>query len=72
MACCGHGGVPYNFDPKKKCRDAGFDLCEEGAGPYVSWDGVHYTEAANTIVASAILSTKYSTPNLPFNFFCNN
>ncbi|KAL1553044.1 GDSL esterase/lipase LIP-4-like [Salvia divinorum] len=72
MACCGHGGAPYNFDPKIKCRDAGFDVCEEGAGPYVSWDGVHYTEAANTIVASAILSTKYSTPNLPFNFFCNN
>ncbi|XP_041996493.1 GDSL esterase/lipase LIP-4-like [Salvia splendens] len=74
MACCGHGGAPYNFDPEKKCRDAGFDLCKEGAGarPYVSWDGVHYTEAANTIVASAILSTKYSTPNLPFTFFCIN
>ncbi|XP_057790371.1 GDSL esterase/lipase LIP-4-like isoform X1 [Salvia miltiorrhiza] len=73
MACCGHGGPPYNFDPKIKCRDAGCNVCEEGTGTgYVSWDGVHYTQAANTIVASAILSTKYSTPTLPFNFFCNN
>lgn len=72
MACCGYGGAPYNFDPKIKCRDAGCNLCGEGEGDeYVSWDGVHYTQAANAIVASAILSTQYSFPPLPFNFFCN-
>lgn len=71
MACCGYGGAPYNFDPKIKCRDAGCNLCGEGEGPYTSWDGVHYTEASNAIVASAILTTQYSKPPLPFNFFCN-
>lgn len=71
-ACCGYGGAPYNFDPKIKCRDAGCNLCREGGEQYVSWDGVHYTQAANSIVASAVLSTKYSFPPLGFNFFCNN
>ncbi|KAI3449358.1 hypothetical protein Pfo_006023 [Paulownia fortunei] len=71
MACCGYGGAPYNFDPNTKCRDRGYNLCEQGL-PYISWDGVHYTEDANAIVASKILSTNYSTPPLEFNFFCNN
>ncbi|KAK6118136.1 hypothetical protein DH2020_048120 [Rehmannia glutinosa] len=71
MACCGHGGAPYNFDPNIKCRDNGCNLCEQES-PYISWDGVHYTEAANTIVATEILSTKHSTPPLQLNFFCNN
>ncbi|KAG8389605.1 hypothetical protein BUALT_Bualt02G0246400 [Buddleja alternifolia] len=70
MACCGHGGAPYNFDPKIKCRDNGYNLCEIGSS-YISWDGVHYTQLANSIVASKILSANHSTPPHKFNFFCN-
>ncbi|PIN15545.1 Alpha-L-fucosidase [Handroanthus impetiginosus] len=70
MACCGYGGAPYNYDPNINCRDSGYNVCEQGS-KYISWDGIHYTEAANAIVASKILSTNYSTPPLHFNFFCN-
>ncbi|KAK6137663.1 hypothetical protein DH2020_028589 [Rehmannia glutinosa] len=72
MACCGYGGAPYNYDPDfdKTCLGTGYTVCEKGI-PYISWDGIHYTEAANAIVASKIISTHYSSPPLEFNFFCN-
>ncbi|GFP90515.1 GDSL esterase/lipase lip-4 [Phtheirospermum japonicum] len=72
MACCGYGGAPYNYGPDsdKTCFGSQFDVCEEGT-MYISWDGVHYTEAANAIVASKIISTHHSSPPLEFNFFCN-
>ncbi|GFQ07629.1 GDSL esterase/lipase lip-4 [Phtheirospermum japonicum] len=72
MACCGYGGTPYNCDPDydKTCLGSQYDVCDEGT-PYISWDGTHYTEAANAIVASKVLSTHYSSPPLEFNFFCN-
>ncbi|GFP81830.1 GDSL esterase/lipase lip-4 [Phtheirospermum japonicum] len=71
MACCGYGGPPYNYDPdsNKTCWTSGYRVCEERV-PYINWDGIHYTEAANAIVASKILSTNYSSPPLKFNFFC--
>lgn len=71
MACCGDGGPPYNYNPKIRCLVvAGFSVCKKGS-LHISWDGIHFTEAANRIVASQILSTNYSTPPLQFNFFCN-
>ncbi|CAA0842276.1 GDSL esterase/lipase [Striga hermonthica] len=72
MACCGYGGPPHNYvdDFDKTCLGTRFSVCDEGT-PYVSWDGVYYTEAANAIVALKILSTLYSSPPLKFDFFCN-
>ncbi|MCL7046658.1 hypothetical protein MKW94_028459 [Papaver nudicaule] len=70
MACCGHGGSPYNYNASYICGHPKCGVCEEGA-KFISWDGIHYTEAANTIVASNILSTTYSTPNVKFDYFCN-
>ncbi|KAJ8573672.1 hypothetical protein K7X08_010183 [Anisodus acutangulus] len=69
MICCGYGGPPYNYNSNITCRQSGCTLCEEGSA-YVSWDGVHYTEFANSIVASKILSTNYSTPPLDLHHFC--
>nr|KYP71611.1 GDSL esterase/lipase LIP-4 [Cajanus cajan] len=69
MACCGFGGPPYNFDARVPCGQTGYEVCHEGSR-YVSWDGIHYTEAANTLIASGVLSMAYSTPRTPFNFFC--
>lgn len=70
MACCGYGGPPYNYNQNIKCGETGYNVCKEGSR-YVNWDGLHYTEAANAIIASEILSTDYSQPPLEFDFFCN-
>lgn len=68
MACCGNGGPPYNYNMRVTCGYPGSQVCEDGSR-FISWDGIHYTEAANTIVASKILSTAYSIPPIPFDFF---
>lgn len=71
MACCGYGGPPYNYNQNIKCGETGYNVCKDGSR-YINWDGLHYTEAANAIIASKIHSTAYSQPPLKFNFFCNN
>ncbi|CAN1219352.1 GDSL esterase/lipase At1g09390 [Linum perenne] len=68
-ACCGFGGGAYNYDIKVPCGQPGSGVCGVGSGS-VSWDGIHYTEAANSFVASRVLSQAYSFPRLSFNFFC--
>ncbi|PKI38833.1 hypothetical protein CRG98_040771, partial [Punica granatum] len=70
MVCCGYGGPPYNFNPDFLCGNSRSTACDPGQR-YVSWDGVHYTEAANSILAANILSSNFSTPQINLNFFCN-
>lgn len=69
MACCGYGGPPYNFDQNVECGAYGSQVCPVGSR-YVNWDGIHYTEAANAVVASKILTTEFSKPKLRFDSFC--
>ncbi|TVU02879.1 hypothetical protein EJB05_51601 [Eragrostis curvula] len=63
MACCGHGGPPYNYNHFKACMSAEMQLCDVDAR-FISWDGVHLTEAANAIVAAKVLTGDYSTPRM--------
>ncbi|CAO2837634.1 unnamed protein product [Amaranthus hypochondriacus] len=69
MACCGAGGPPYNYNIQMTCGNYGAEACNNGS-QFVSWDGTHYTEAANAFVAKRILSMEYSTPKIPLDFFC--
>ncbi|KAF0892752.1 hypothetical protein E2562_017715 [Oryza meyeriana var. granulata] len=54
-ACCGGGGGPYNFNMTAFCGAAGATACAVPS-EYVSWDGVHFTEAANRHIACAVLN----------------
>lgn len=68
-ACCGYGGGACNFNPDVYCGTskivkgnvASATACGDPQN-YVSWDGIHATEAANNIVASAVISGSYSYP----------
>ena len=69
MACCGYGGRPYNYKINRACGVPGYNICDDGK-KYISWDGVHHSDAANAVFASKILSTNYSNPKLKFHYFC--
>ncbi|KAL6839560.1 hypothetical protein ACP4OV_030499 [Aristida adscensionis] len=68
-ACCGYGGGAYNYNAEVNCgsskvlngQTATAAACEDPQN-YVSWDGIHATEAANQMIASAVLSGSYSYP----------
>ncbi|VAH02823.1 unnamed protein product [Triticum turgidum subsp. durum] len=59
-ACCGGSGA-YNFNMTAFCGAAGTAACADPS-EYVSWDGVHFTEAANKHTACATL--KANSPAL--------
>ncbi|OMO64375.1 Lipase, GDSL [Corchorus capsularis] len=77
-ACCGHGGGIYNFDPQVYCGNTKVingtnvtaSACKDPEN-YVSWDGVHATEAANKLTTLAILNGSYSHPSFPLHKFCH-
>ncbi|OEL26666.1 GDSL esterase/lipase LIP-4 [Dichanthelium oligosanthes] len=70
MACCGSGGPPYNYRAGKACGSPKVKACQDG-DRRISWDGVHYTEAANRVVADEILSAEYSDPPLRLQTLCS-
>ncbi|KAG6481340.1 GDSL esterase/lipase At2g27360-like [Zingiber officinale] len=55
VACCGGEG-PYNASLSAPCGSPLSTLCSDPSR-YVSWDGLHLTEAAHAIVASHILKS---------------
>lgn len=63
MACCGYGGPPYNYNHFKACMSAEMQLCDTDAR-FISWDGVHFTEAGNAAAAAAVLTGDYSSPRI--------
>ncbi|OMP08571.1 Lipase, GDSL [Corchorus olitorius] len=77
-ACCGHGGGTYNFDGQVYCGNTKVingtnvtaSACKDPEN-YVSWDGIHATEAANKLTTLAILNGSYSHPPFPLHNFCH-
>lgn len=52
---------PYNVRLAARCGDEGTAACGEPS-EYVSWDGIHYTEAANRVIARGIVEGRYTVP----------
>ncbi|XP_073155459.1 GDSL esterase/lipase At1g28580-like isoform X2 [Henckelia pumila] len=59
-ACCGGGG-PYNYDKSAFCGFPSSASCEDPS-LYISWDGLHLTEAAYKFLAQSLLGGRYSAP----------
>ncbi|RAL49692.1 hypothetical protein DM860_001983 [Cuscuta australis] len=53
IACCGGKG-PYNYDASVPCGVKGSTVCGDPS-KYVSWDGIHLTEAAYRLIANEII-----------------
>ncbi|XP_027160686.1 GDSL esterase/lipase At4g01130-like [Coffea eugenioides] len=77
-ACCGYGGGAQNFNQQVYCgnnklingHNVTATACSDPQN-YVSWDGIHATEAANKLTAHAILNGSYSDPPFPLHKFCD-
>ncbi|KAL0464877.1 UNVERIFIED_CONTAM: GDSL esterase/lipase [Sesamum latifolium] len=73
-ACCGYGGGSYNYNQQVFCgyskvvngQTVTASACSDPQN-YVSWDGIHLTEAANKIMASEILSGSHFDPPFSLN-----
>ncbi|XP_050208000.1 GDSL esterase/lipase At5g14450-like [Mercurialis annua] len=70
--CCGHYG-----DYQVRCGEKAMVNWTEISGDacsnpevYISWDGIHYSEAANQIVAKKIVDGSLSDPPLPIDEAC--
>ncbi|XP_062162338.1 GDSL esterase/lipase At1g31550-like [Alnus glutinosa] len=53
-ACCGGGG-PYNYNASAECGSNPLVRACDDPSQYVSWDGMHLTEAAYRLIAEAII-----------------
>ncbi|TVU30942.1 hypothetical protein EJB05_22599, partial [Eragrostis curvula] len=62
-ACCGGRGGAYNINTTAFCGSPGTAACADPS-EYVSWDGVHFTEAAHRRIACALLQGS-DVPALP-------
>uniref|UniRef100_A0A0E0E5S1 Esterase n=1 Tax=Oryza meridionalis TaxID=40149 RepID=A0A0E0E5S1_9ORYZ len=62
-ACCGAGGGEYNYDPRRMCGAEGAAACAEPE-KYVSWDGVHMTQAAYRAMSRLVYHGRYLQPQI--------
>jgi len=71
--CCGYHQDGYHVYCGSKATINGKEIvassCEDPS-KYISWDGVHYTEAANQWIANRILDGSFSDPPFPIAHSC--
>lgn len=63
-ACCGCGesGSPLNFNKHKLCGSPGATVCKDPS-KYISWDGIHLTEAMYKHVTDLFLNQGFCKPS---------
>uniref|UniRef100_N1R2Q5 GDSL esterase/lipase n=1 Tax=Aegilops tauschii TaxID=37682 RepID=N1R2Q5_AEGTA len=61
-ACCGAGGK-YNYDVRRACGVEGAAVCADPSA-YVSWDGIHMTQAAYKAMSRLIYHGRYLQPQI--------
>lgn len=60
-SCCGNADAPNGFDLGAICGMDGASVCHDPSS-YLSWDGMHLSEAANERVANGWLNGPYCHP----------
>ncbi|KAJ4967248.1 hypothetical protein NE237_019097 [Protea cynaroides] len=77
VACCGSGGK-YNYNSSAACGDTitvnGTETVVgscENPSVRVSWDGIHFTEAANKWIFDQIVDGNFSDPPVPLKMACH-
>ncbi|CAO2191029.1 unnamed protein product [Urochloa humidicola] len=60
-SCCG-SDAPYNCSPSVLCGRPGSTVCSDPS-KYISWDGLHFTEASYKVVIQGVLGG-YAIPPL--------
>ncbi|XVF70633.1 hypothetical protein PTKIN_Ptkin11bG0178700 [Pterospermum kingtungense] len=58
-ACCGRGG-PYNYNSSMSCGYPPVKTSCNDPSSYVSWDGIHYTEATYRWLSKVVLEQLYN------------
>ncbi|KAG2635971.1 acetylajmalan esterase-like [Panicum virgatum] len=60
-ACCGAGGVAYNFDMDRMCGAPGTSVCAR-PDERISWDGVHLTQHAYRVMTDLLYHKGFASP----------
>ncbi|PON91430.1 Lipase [Trema orientale] len=62
-ACCGsHEDGAFNFDVHCLCGSSGSTTCQDSS-TYMSWDGIHFTDAMNGQLTDLFLNKGYCQPS---------
>ncbi|EAY86633.1 hypothetical protein OsI_08013 [Oryza sativa Indica Group] len=60
-ACCGAGGGKYNFEMERMCGAGGTAVCARPE-ERISWDGVHLTQRAYSVMAELLYHMGFASP----------
>ncbi|XP_040948749.1 GDSL esterase/lipase At1g28570-like [Gossypium hirsutum] len=68
-ACCGTGGL-YDYNLSRACGYPPLRQCCNDPSSYMSWDGIHYTEAVNRLIANVVFEELMNSINPSLNNLC--